>query len=119
MVHAEITLKDGTKMLLDGSPEEIMQIKEKLEDNSKTHVNLAHKDKRSISDKEGPLGRITNLIHEGYFKEKRTISDIKNKLAENAIFYDNTVLSPSLLRLIRKGLLRRIKEEGQWRYVNL
>ena len=71
-----------------------------------------------ISSSTGPLGRINQLIQESFFKEKRTIQDIKSKLEEKAIFYDATSLSPTLLRLVKKGIIRRIKENGQWRYVN-
>ncbi len=118
MVKAEIILTDGTKMIVDGTPEEILQIKESLEKkHSKSSTPPADIGRKPISDK-GPLGRVSLLVQEGFFKEKRSISEIKSKLAEKAIFYDLTSLSPSVLRLVKRGELRRIKEEGNWRYVN-
>jgi len=117
MVHAEIVLKDGTKMILDGSPEEIIKIKEDMEKKFKKE-NLAKDTKKRISSKDGPIARVAELVETDFFNEKRTLGDIKKKLEEKAIFYDVTSLSPSLLRLVKKGYVRRIKENGGWRYVN-
>jgi hypothetical protein len=122
MAKAEIVLKDGTKMNIEGTPDEIMQIKEHLEKSKVGNLSSEDKDPKKdfgISSQEGPLSRIYNLIKEGFFKEKRTLADIKSKLEEKAIFYDVTSLSPTLLRLVKRGIIRRIKEEGQLRYVNL
>jgi len=121
MAKAEITLKDGTKMNIEGTPDEILEIKEKMEkshDPKSSPKNRDHIKNFSIKSPVGPLGRINSLVQEDFFKEKRTIIDIKNKLEEKGIFYDSTSLSPTLLRLVKKGVIRRVKEEGQWRYVN-
>jgi len=121
MAKAEIILKDGTRMLIEGTTEEIIQFKDKLEHASKNQSSEEDKGTKKdfgISSSTGPLGRINQLIQESFFKEKRTIQDIKSKLEEKAIFYDATSLSPTLLRLVKKGIIRRIKENGQWRYVN-
>jgi hypothetical protein len=120
MAKAEIILKDGSRMNIDGTPEEIIQIKNKLENHPKGDLSKVGKDMKDDSSilSNGPLGRIMELVQEGFFKEKRTITDIKDRLEEKAIFYDSTSLSPSLLRLINKKMIRRVKEENQWRYVN-
>lgn len=64
------------------------------------------------------MGRIRVLIGEDFFKEKKVIDEVRRILEERAIFYKNSDLSPSLIRLVKKGELRRLKEGGQWRYVN-
>lgn len=114
MAKAEIIFPDGTKMVLDGSVEEVMRIKKHFSQKEKSVDNLASEKKNS----PGPLGRIGLLIEENFFNDKRTLKDIRKKLEEKAIFYSPQMISPALIRSIKKGRLRRIKEAGKWRYVN-
>jgi len=125
MAKAEIILSDGTKMNIDGTPEEIIKIKQSfIEFNIKAKSNVSKitrkrsGSKSKILSKEGPLSRIRDLIKNNFFKEERNIEDIRKKLEEKAIFYQVTALSPSLIRLVKKGELRRLKEDNRWEYVN-
>jgi len=123
MTTAEINLPDGTKITIDGSVEDIMKIQQTFSLGSSAKDNQSEIDKsRNIRKKKtnqsGPLGRIRVLIGKDFFKEKRTIDEVKKTLQERAIFYKTSDLSPSLIRLVKGGELRRLKEEGQWRYVN-
>jgi hypothetical protein len=123
MAKAEINLPNGTKITVDGTPEEIIKIQGAFSRPSE----YERKDSRVYGSKVipkkkpnkiGPLGRIRNLIEEDYFKDKRTIEDVRKILEERAIFYKSSDIAPSLIRLVKKGELRRLKEDGQWRYVN-
>lgn len=73
---------------------------------------------------KGPKGRIDELITEGFFSQKRTISDVKKEMEAHGWFHRVEEINPSLLRLIQDKRLRRIKEpenEGGkliWRYSN-
>jgi hypothetical protein len=123
MAKAEIILPNGTKINIEGTSEEIIKIKEAIthEEKNYSKQNTSSIQKSSSSkrsSKEGPLVRIRNLIEDNFFKEKRTIEDVRKKLEEKAIFYKVSDLSTSLIRLVKKGELRRLKEENQWRYVN-
>ena len=122
MAKAEINLPNGTKITIDGTPEEIIKIKESLSNEQPTSTKkkqVVNKNSmpRKVS-KEGPLVRIRLLIEKKFFNEKRTIENVRKKLEEMAIFYKASDLSTSLIRLVQSGELRRLKEEGQWRYVN-
>ena len=66
----------------------------------------------------GPIDYIRELIEQDFFNGKRALGEIKEKLDEEAHFYPATSLSPALVRLVRKRELRRIKEDGSWKYVN-
>lgn len=66
----------------------------------------------------GPTDYIRDLIEEGYFKTKREIGAVRDKLEERAHIYPVTSISGPLYRLVKNKELRRIKEDGAWRYVN-
>jgi hypothetical protein len=122
MAKADIILPNGTRINIDGTPEEIIKIKESLTNEEsiqgkRKNVVKKNNSKKKLS-KNGPLIRIRGLIEKDFFKEKRTIENVRKMLEEMAIFYKVSDISPSLIRLVKKGELRRIKEEGQWRYVN-
>lgn len=120
MVKAEIKLSDGTKINIDGTPEEIMRVKNLI--TLKEPSSSAHKPsnelKKRMQSKVGPLQRIRILIDNNFFKQKRGIEDVRQALEEKAFFYKSSDISPSLIRLVKKGELRRIKEGGTWKYVN-
>jgi len=123
MTKAEINLPNGTKITVDGTPEEIIRIQQAFSDSpdSTSKKKQGYRDKgipKKKPSKVGPLGRIRTLITEDYFKEKRTMEDVRKSLEERAIFYKHSDIAPSLIRLVKKGELRRLKEEGQWIYVN-
>ncbi len=122
MAKADIILPNGTKISIDGTPEEIIKIKESLSSEKsqatkKRKISKKQNGSKKIS-KEGPLARVRLLIEKDFFKQKRTLEEIRKRLEEMAIFYKVSDLSPSLIRLVKKGEIRRLKEEGQWRYVN-
>jgi hypothetical protein len=72
----------------------------------------------------GPKGRVESLINEGFFNQKRTISEVKAALEARTWYHRQEDLQPSLMRLVQEKKLRRIKEpekEGGkliWRYSN-
>ncbi len=72
----------------------------------------------------GPKGRIEILIEEGFFKQKRTLSQVKEELVAHVWHHRVEVLSPALGRLVQERKLRRLKEPevrgGKlvWRYSN-
>jgi len=127
MAKANLTLPDGTKVLIEGNSDEVANVLGKFsqlfEKRAKRKRSKA-KRKSSVSSargtkkvRRGPVGYITELADEGFFKTKRKNPEIQKKLEEGGHIYAQTSLSPALLKLIRKRVLRRLKEKKRWVYV--
>ena len=115
MVKAIIKLKDGTKVSLDGSPEEVAKTKKLMTTNEGKKLFREENEIRHI--KKGPLSLILELKRESFFDKPRIIGDVKQKLIEKAYYYPLSSISPALIRLVKKGELGRIKKEKEWVYV--
>ncbi len=64
----------------------------------------------------GLTKEIFDLVQEGYFKEPRTISEIKKKLHQRAVNKPTTSLMRPLRLLIRKRIIEREKPDGKGHY---
>lgn len=73
--------------------------------------------KKVLSKKKGPKSLIIDLINNGFFVEKRSLSEVQKKLNELGFLYKLPALSPSLLALVRSNNLNRIKENDIWLYI--
>ena len=60
---------------------------------------------------------ISEFVETGFFAAPKELNAIRLALKEQGHFYPTTTLSPTLLRLVRKRQLRRIKENKRWVYV--
>lgn len=128
MAKANIDLPNGTKIIVDGTSDDINAVL-KLFTNTSAPTPSADKKKngkrKSSSHKKsgvkrtqkGPNLYILEIKEDGFFDKKKTINDIQQKLEENGHIYPQTHLSTPLRRLVQKKELRRIKEDGNWVYV--
>jgi len=123
MAKATVTLPNGTKVVFEGDPNELETVVRLLgtaevlssrDGTPRPPPRTAPRSRRQT----GPTEYVLSAKDEGFFREKRTISDIQKKLEEMGHIYDQAHLSPPLLRLVRGQSLRRIKESGVWKYVN-
>ena len=119
MAKAHITTKDGAKIIIEGTPQEVAslvyQLKgESLRTQEKERVSRKHKSR----PKATPANLVAELIDGGFFKKPKELSAIKIALEEQGHYYPATTLSPALLRLVRRRFLRRIKDKNRWMYVN-
>lgn len=65
----------------------------------------------------GPKAVLEALINEGYFSEPRGMGDIRQHIRDQrAISFENSDLSPTLIRLLREGKLKRARVENQYVY---
>jgi len=115
MVEATIELKDGTKVRVEGTPEEVAKTKELMI--TKEGKKLIRKEIKRKQKRKGPLSLILELKGETFFDKPQTISDVKQKLEEKTYYYPLSSLSPALIRLVKKGELGRIKKGGKWMWV--
>jgi hypothetical protein len=115
LARAHIESKDGTKIEVEGTPDEIAKI-------------ISHVKKRESQQRAKEAVRRTDgstnatdfaleLREQGFFDKPKTLSAIKDKLAENGLIYPITSLSGVVLTQVRKKNLGRVKEKGRWAYV--
>lgn len=119
MAKAHITTKDGTKVTIEGTPQEVAALVAQMKGGiSKEPAMTKSPSKHKSRPKATPINLISELIDGGFFKKPKELSVIKVALEEQGHYYPATSLSPALLRLVRKRNLRRIKDKKRWLYVN-
>jgi hypothetical protein len=122
MAKAQLTTKLGTKISIEGTSEEVADLLARFEVEgrpSKANSSVAQNTKPSHARKTlaSPANLISELVEAGFFATPKELNGIKVALEEQGHFYPVTTLSPTLLRLVRKRRLRRIKENKRWIYV--
>lgn len=128
MAKASLNLPNGTKVNIEGTAEDVALLLSRYSQPSgptKGRRKKGVKRKKSKGapsgarkTRKGPTGLITDLADEQFFKTKRMLSDIQKKLEEKGHIYAQTSLSPALVRLVRKKVLRRLREKKGWVYVS-
>jgi hypothetical protein len=130
MATANLDLPDGTKVRIDGTPEEINKILSFYGSMTTPRVNAGagsntkigrgqgNSTRKVVRMSGGAMQHIRELISDQFFIEKRSISDLQTKLEEMGHIYPLTHLSTPLRRLVQNRELRRIKEGKNWVYVN-
>lgn len=129
MARAILKLRDGTIVTIEGTPDEVARLLELVSaDGSATTPSLRpqrgaspvvrERSRTSRPRANGPVEYIRSLIADGFFADKRALGDVRTALEARGHIYPVTSLSPALVRLVRSGEVRRIKENAHWRYVN-
>lgn len=130
MAKANLTLPDGTTVNIEGTAEEVALLlarfsqQESVQQSGTTAKKKKKKKKAGGSSnkttvkRKGPQQLIEELVKEGFFKSKRQISAIQKKLEEGGHIYAIETLSTPLVRLTRRKVLRRLKENKHWVYVS-
>ncbi len=125
MTKVTIDLPNGTKIAVEGNPEEVAQavnLMQNIRHYSKKRGRVAKKSssgKKSKTVSGGTNDRIRKLISEDFFTNPKTLKEVTDGLATKGHTYPVTSISPALVRLVRRGELRRLKKNDQWTYVNL
>jgi hypothetical protein len=119
MAKATLTTKDGLKITVEGTPEEVASLVQKIEGGGRPTNKAAApaRTKRAKTAKSGPADLIAGLIDGGFFKTPQELGAIRLALQEQGHYYPVTTLSPILLRLVRSRRIRRIKDKKRWQYV--
>jgi len=118
MAKARITTQGGATVTLEGTSEELALLISRLEGgtpHSQRKTKAAH---RGSKLRPSPTNLISDLVDGGFFKKPKELSAIKLVLEEQGHYFPLTSLSPTLLRLVRRRHLRRIKNQKRWLYVN-
>jgi hypothetical protein len=111
-----------SKVSIEGTPEEVASLIALLAAGPAPHPTQSAKQEmgggRRAPRRDGPVGLVRQLIDEGFFSAKRDLAAVQARLEEKAHIYPAGTLSPVLFRLVKARELRRIKEDGSWKYVN-
>lgn len=122
MAKARITTKSGSKVIVEGSPEEVaslLAILERTPTGGSEPKDTSRKKERRLQSntKQTPTTLLAELADGGFFKKPKELSAIKTALQEQGHYYPVTSLSPAVLRAVRKRILRRIRDGKRWLYV--
>jgi hypothetical protein len=122
MAKARITTKSGSKVIIEGSPEEVaslLTILERTPTGGSAPKDTPRKKERRLQSntKQTPTTLLAELADGGFFKKPKELSAIKTALQEQGHYYPVTSLSPAVLRAVRKRILRRIRDGKRWLYV--
>ena len=125
MAKATVLLGSGTQVTVEGSPEEVQRLVKTLSERTSHRPSVRRKTGKGRSSNQtrasrrtGPTSHIRALRDQGFFTERRRISDVQSKLEEQGHIYNVTHLSCPLVRRTRGGELRRLKDGSGWVYVN-
>ena len=126
MAKANISTANGTTIVVEGTPEEVSKIIAAVGDS--TSVPKLARDKETGADgfepkagkpkRSGLTGLILDLKGEGYFREKRSLNDVRLALEQSGHIYPNTTVAPILLILTKSKELGRVKDGAKWAYVH-
>jgi hypothetical protein len=118
MAKAQVVTKAGTKITVEGTPEEVAALIERFDSSVHPEKMIAESTPaRRSQSKIGPQDRIHAMIESGFFRRPQGLGAIRAALEEQGHFYPVTTLSPVLLRLVRGRSLRRLKDNNVWSYV--
>ena len=120
MPKAHIVTKNGTKITIEGTPEEVASLAKQLAEPTGSPALPKSKPSKGskllLQLKPTPSNLIASLIDGGFFRKPKDLASIKVALEEMGHFFPVTTLSPVLLRLVRKRQLRRMKDKKRWLY---
>ncbi len=119
MATANIQLPDGTKVTIDGTPEEISKVLElyrpKALVSDLTMIERVQKKSRASN---GATPYLRELIDEDFFAERRLLADVQQRLEDLGHIFPLNQLSTPLRRLVVSRQLRRLKDGRNWVYVH-
>src|ERR1700722_18122923 len=125
MPTANIELSNGTKVTIDGSPEEIARVLALYQQPRPTpqspgrapapHASVKKPRKAGRSgagprSRKGAIQHIRVLIGEQFFDERQTLEAVRVKLEEHGHIYSQNQISTPLRRLVVSRELRRLRE---------
>ena len=121
MAKTHLKMPNGTKMTIEGTPDDVAALLARLQEKSDMQKPSAQFSSPKVSrnnkqEKPTPINLISSLIDGGFFKKPKDLGAVKLALEEQGHYFPITTLSPVLLRLVRKRQLRRIKEKKRWLY---
>ncbi len=113
MARATVTTGKGTKIVVEGSEDEVRSIIQKLGIGTRP----ARAGRTPAKIPPSATDAILELKENGFFNKPKGLADVKEALASQGLIYPVTSLSGVMLALVRKRTLGRVKESKRWCYV--
>lgn len=117
MAKIHLTTRAGSKVVIEGAPDEVAVLVRRLEGEPASQLKSPSRRSTQSRTKPTPTSLLGDLIDGGFFKKPKELSAIKAALQEQGHHYPVTSLSPTVLRFVRRRLLRRLKDAKRWLYV--
>lgn len=121
MAKAHLEMNNGAKVTIEGTADEVAALLARLKEDRDSFApprrqTTSKASKNTRPEKPTPINLIGSLIDGGFFKKPKDLAAVKTALEGQGHYFPVTTLSPSLLRLVRKRQLRRIKDNKRWLY---
>lgn len=116
-MKASAYLTNGTMIEVEGTNDEVSKV---LNTISEMHLSAPTNDTPPKDLKlkvTGPTGYLLEMRDEGFFTQRRTLSETVGKLEEMGHIYSTNMIAPILYRLVASKRLRRVKDAHGWSYV--
>jgi hypothetical protein len=120
MAHAKFTTQDGISIDLEGTPEELSAVVEKLRQNQDakgTPGRTSTTRKQTARTKSDLPQLIEGLRNDEFFRQPQGLGALRTKLAEMGHHYPLTTLSGAMQTEAKSRRLRRFKQDGKYVYV--
>jgi superfamily II DNA/RNA helicase len=118
MAKAKISMPGGVMVEVDGTPEEVAAVLEKMQARQPVGSSPSKPDRAAGGKVKGEIpSLISQLKAEEFFKTPRGLSEVREKLAEIGHHYPVTTLSGAMQAQTRSRNLRRFKQNGKYVYV--
>lgn len=122
MANAVLKLPSGATVTITGTPAEISQLLAAYSNeaaNPRAHrARKTAAKQRDARKSSGPTAVIKELRDEGYFKLRRSLVDVQEKLEERGHIYAQKAVAQLLVQLVRRRQIRRLKGDKKvWEYV--
>jgi hypothetical protein len=116
LTKATVTLPSGTKVVIEGTVDEVEAVLKRYERPSKKLSGRLHSKGATTDRKLGDY--VIELREAGLFKKPQGLADIRNALQAEGHIVPVTTLSGVMLGLVKARQLRRFREDKTWKYVN-
>ena len=119
MAHAKVTTADGISLDIEGTPEEVSAVVERLRQKRSAGTSGSQS---SVRKKAGRIKtQLPELVEalriEEFFREPRGLGEVRTKLGEMGHHYPLTTLSGAMQTEVKKHRLRRFKQDAKYVYV--
>ena len=116
MAKANIDTPSGAKIIVEGTAEEISAVLAAIQRRQSSRSGSG-----SSNPKNDDGVKLNDLLiemrEEGYFDKPLGLVEVKRVLDEKGHIYPVTTLSGNVLGMVKKRILRRMKEGKRWVYV--